>query len=144
MALDISPREYGEAEISTLGAVRLNMPAPETLDERIRLFPGTVAYTFFRYGGFRSGSIYVNGFRGDGSGWEHYGIAPLEVFSDLKKSCRVLNAYPIGRIGQPAKAMILVNVQSREMFVVDRHYFDQEVRPTLRETLAIWTQEASA
>lgn len=136
-AMGVSVREYRIAELAVHPVLVVGCRAPRGLDDVFCANPQAIAWTAYRVGGYRSGAVVVESYLPDGSSTTS--VVEVEpAMEQLHEFCPPLQSYPLGRLGQRATALLLVDTAIRRMYVVDRDHWALELRHRLPEVLKRW------
>lgn len=138
-AMGVRPREYRAAELTVHPVLVIPERAPRGLDDVFKAHPGAIAWIAWRVGGHQTGAMVTESYLPDGGSVTS--VAEVDPATEyLHEWCPALRTYPLGRLGQRATAVLLVDVGRRRVYVVDRDHFEVELRGRLREALATWAR----
>lgn len=134
--MGVPMRDYRTVQMAVQKALLVPVRVPGGVETVFRVAEGAFAWTAYRVGGHRTGVVVVESFFPTGT--TQRDVVEMAAWEQILEWCPPLNDFPMGRLGRVPAAAILVDIASRNLYLVDRDYFEMDVRHRLREMFRHW------
>jgi hypothetical protein len=134
--MGVPMRDYRAVQMAVQKALLVPVRVPGGVETVFRVAQGAFAWTAHRVGGHRTGVVMVESFLPTGA--THRDVVEMAAWEQILDWCPPLSDFPLGRLGRASAAVILVDIANRNLYLVDRDYFEIDVRHRLSEMFRHW------